>query len=109
MRELSTATVWVIIVVVGVGTWLIRLSFLALLGRVREIPLVMSRVLRLVPAAVLSALVVPGLTRAQGAFDLGTARFVAGLVAGGVAWRTRNVAATITVGMSGLWIATALS
>ncbi|MEE9582537.1 MAG: AzlD domain-containing protein, partial [Acidimicrobiia bacterium] len=59
---------------------------------------------RLIPAAVLAAIVAPSITHASGAFDLGTDRFVAGVIAGVVAWRTKNVLATIGVGMGVLWL-----
>jgi branched-subunit amino acid transport protein len=106
---IDPATTWTMIVVMGIGTWLIRFSFLALIGRAGPIPPIVGRILRLIPAAVLTALVVPGVAYSGGSFDLGTARFLAALVAAGVAWRTRNVTATIAVGMAILWIATALS
>lgn len=99
----STAAVWGVIGTIGLGTWLIRLSFIALLGRVEHVPPLMASILRLIPAAVLAAIVAPALTHSTGTFDLGTARFVAGVVAGLVAWRTRNVLATIGAGMAALW------
>jgi len=101
---MSPSLVWVLVGIIGVGTWLLRLSFLALLGRVEHVPPVVSRVLRLIPAAVLAAIVLPSLTHATGSFDLATDRFGAGVVAAVVAWRTRNVMATIGVGMVCLWI-----
>ncbi|MEE9298048.1 MAG: AzlD domain-containing protein [Acidimicrobiia bacterium] len=104
MTTHSTATIWLLIGVTAAGTWLIRISFIALLGRVSVFPDLAMRVLRMIPAAVLAALIGPSLTQAEGAFDLGTERFLAGLLAGLVAWRTRNVLATIGVGMGGLWL-----
>lgn len=108
MTTHSPATLWVLIAVIGAGTLAIRLSFLAILGRVEEIPPVAGRILRLIPAAVMAAIVVPGLTHAQGSFDLGTDRFLAGAIAAVVAWRTRNVLATIGTGMAVLWLIGAL-
>lgn len=104
MTTHSTATVWLLIGFAAAGTWLIRISFIALLGRVSVIPDVAMRVLRMIPAAVLAALVGPSLTHAEGSFDLGTERFWAGVVAGLVAWRTGNVLATIAAGMAALWL-----
>ncbi len=109
MTTHSTATIWLLIGVTAAGTWLIRISFIALLGRVSVIPDLAMRVLRMIPAAVLAALIGPSLTHAEGAFDLGTERFLAGLLAGLVAWRTRNVLATIGVGMGGLWLLQAVA
>lgn len=104
MTTHSSTLIWVLIGVAGLGTWLIRLSFIALLGRVAAIPDLAMRILRLIPAAVLAALVAPSLTHATGSFDLGTDRFIAGAVAAVVAWRTKNVLATIGVGMGLLWL-----
>jgi branched-subunit amino acid transport protein len=80
-----------------------RLSFLTWLGRAR-VPLIVTRALRLVPAAVLSALIWPGLLYRGGVPDLSldNARLWAGLVAAVVAWRTRSVWLTLLVGMGGL-------
>lgn len=103
MSPHGTAVVWAVIAAIGVGTWLIRLSFIALLGRVEVIPPLLLRILRLIPAAVLAAIVAPALTHASGTFDLATDRFVAGVGAALVAWRTRNVLATIVIGMGLLW------
>ena len=108
MQAHSAAMVWLLVGIIGIGTWIIRLSFLALLGRVEQVPVIVERILRLIPAAVLSALVVPGLTHSEGSFDLGTPRFLAGAIAAVVAWRTKNVLATIAAGMSVLWITEAL-
>jgi branched-subunit amino acid transport protein len=103
MTPYSTATVWMVLGAIGAGTLLIRLSFIGLMGRVEDIPLLALRILRLIPAAVLAAIVAPALTHSAGTFDLGTDRFVAGVAAAAVAWRTRNVIATIAVGMGALW------
>jgi len=84
-------------------------SFIALVGKVAVIPDLAMRILRLIPAAVLAAILAPSLTHAPGSFDLGTERFFAGVVAAAVAWYTKNVLATIGVGMTVLWILQALS
>jgi branched-subunit amino acid transport protein len=103
MTAYSTATVWTVLGVIGLGTLLLRVSFIALLGRVEDIPPLTMRILRLIPAAVLAAIVAPALTHSAGPFDIATDRFVAGVVAAVVAWRTRNVLATLVVGMGVLW------
>lgn len=88
----------------GLATFATRLSFIALLGR-EETPLLLRRALRLVPPAVLTALVVPELVLRDGAADLspGNLRLLAGLVAVAVALRWRNVLLTIAAGMAALW------
>jgi branched-subunit amino acid transport protein len=96
---------WGVILAIGVVTYAIRLSFIALFGRVDDIPPLVEQALTYVPAAVLAALVVPALVTVQPtlAGTLGQDRLLAGLVAAGVAWRTENVFATIAVGMGALW------
>ncbi len=96
---------WGVILVIGVLTFAIRLSFIALFGYLEEVPDVAERALRYVPPAVLAALTVPALVAVQP--DTGTLaldRLLAGALAGAVAWRTENVFATMGVGMGVLWV-----
>lgn len=53
-----TATIWLIIVTLGVGTFLLRFSFLALIGK-RTLPEGVLRVLRYTPVAVIPGLMAP--------------------------------------------------
>ena len=76
-----------------------RASFLAFAHRLADVPPAVQRVLRQIPPAALASLVVPALLRSEGHLDLWNARLVAGLVAALVAWRTRNIALTLVVGM----------
>jgi len=93
----------------GLLTFLTRLSFIALLGRLRTPPR-LERALRYVPPAILSAVILPELVLRGGALDVSphNARLLAGLAAVAVAWGTRSVLATIAVGMAALWAAQAL-
>jgi branched-subunit amino acid transport protein len=88
----------------GLLTFATRLSFIALLGRV-ETPPLLTRALRYVPPAVLSAIVFPELLLKEGKVDvtLHNQRLLAGLLAVLVAWRTKSVLLTIAVGMGALW------
>ena len=92
------------ILALGVGTLAIRASFLLPRGRGEPSPYV-ARVLGLVPAAVLSALVTPALFLADGELALSwtNERLVAGAIAALVAWRTKSVMATLIAGMAILW------
>lgn len=92
------------IVLAGVGTFAMRASFLALAHRLREVPPWAQRILRQIPPAALAALVVPALVRPRGEVDLTQWRLVAGLIAGLVAWRTRNVALTLVIGIGALMV-----
>ena len=109
MTTYTALSIWVLLVVIMAGTWSIRASFMVLFGSIETIPPFVLRVLRLIPAAVLAAIAAPSLTHASGEFDLTTARFFAGVIAAVVAWRTKNVLATITVGMAALWILRAVA
>ncbi|MGD2077786.1 MAG: AzlD domain-containing protein [Chloroflexota bacterium] len=94
-------TVWLTMILVGIGTYATRLSFILLFGR-REIPGLVRRALRFVPPAVLTAIIFPELLLPAGEFDLslGNERLMAGLVAALVAWRSKNVLLTILAGMA---------
>lgn len=54
----SSAEIWFIIVIMGVGTFLIRFSFLGLIGD-RPMPSIVLRLLRFTPVAVLPGMVAP--------------------------------------------------
>lgn len=95
------ATVWLAIALGGVGTFLIRASFLFLFDRLGGVPLRVQRLLRFVPSAVLAALVVPAVLAPEDAVTvLGNDRLVAAAVAAVVAWRTESILATIVVGLA---------
>lgn len=91
---------WLVIVIGGLLTYALRLSFIALFGQ-KEIPGRLQRSLRYVPPAVLSAIIFPELLLPSGAVDisLDNTRLLAGLVAAIVAWRTRSALLTILSGM----------
>lgn len=101
---MSTLALWLTIVGAGAVTFALRLSFIALLGRI-EVPPFLGRALRFVPAAVLTAVVIPLLVYVDGAVEvsLGNERLIAGVVAALIAWRTRNVPLTLVGGMAVLW------
>jgi len=101
---MSTLALWLTIAGAGGVTFALRLSFIALLGRM-EIPLFLGRALRFVPAAVLTAVVIPLLLYDNSALEvsLGNERLLAGLVAALIAWRTRSVPFTLVGGMTALW------
>jgi len=101
---MSTLTFWLAILGAGAVTFALRLSLIALLGRV-EVPPLLERALRYVPAAVLTAVVIPLLVYQDGALEisLGNERLIAGLLAAVIAWRTRNVLLVLGGGMAALW------
>ena len=95
------------LIIVGMGavTYAIRLSLILLLGRLKVPPLV-QRALRFVPPAVLSALIFPELLLPGGTLmlSLGNVRLLSGVLAGLVAWQSKNVLLAIAVGMVALWV-----
>lgn len=93
---------WVAIVLSGIGTFAMRASFLAAASRLATVPPGVQRLLRQIPPAALAAIVVPALLRPEGAVDPLHPRFAAGILAAVVAWRTRNTALTLVVGMAAL-------
>jgi branched-subunit amino acid transport protein len=97
--------IWLIMIAGGIITFGLRLSFIALVGE-RKIPATVIRILRFVPPAVLSAIILPEMLIRQGAVDLspGNPRLLAGLAAALVAWRTRNIVWTILIGMAVLLV-----
>jgi branched-subunit amino acid transport protein len=97
---------WGAVVVIGVGTYLTRLSFIGAFGE-REMPTWLERPLRYVAPAVLGAIVLPAVAMPNEVIDLLPAsnpRFLAAVVAGAVAVRWRNVSLVIAVGMGSLWL-----
>jgi branched-subunit amino acid transport protein len=97
--------VWLTMLLAGILTFAIRLSFILLFGRM-EIPPLLRRALRFVPPAVLTAIVFPELLVRDGSLALypGNARLLAGILAAAVAWRTKNISLTIVVGMMALFV-----
>lgn len=99
-------TAWLLICGLAVTSFVPRGSFILFLQRL-PLPAVVQRGMRFVPAAVFAALVIPDIAFAGGALRLGleNPKLIAVLVAGPVAWRTRNTLATIVAGMAALHLA----
>jgi len=102
---------WLLFVILGMGfiTYAIRVSLILLIGRI-NFPELVRQALSFVPAAVLSAIIIPELVLPAGDqnVSLANARLLAGVLAAVVAWRTRSVLATIGAGMVALWILQAI-
>ena len=88
----------------GLITFALRVSFIALAGRL-EMPPLVQRALRCVHATVLSAIVVPALVFREGDLQLAftNEKLLAGLFALVVAFYTKSVIWTIVAGMVSLW------
>lgn len=102
-------SIWLVIIIAGLLTYGIRLSFIFLHGKV-SMPETLQRALRFVPPAVFTAIFLPELMITDGALNvtLENERLIAGSLAIVVAWRTKNVILTIVVGMLTLWISQAI-
>ena len=104
----STAEIWIIIALLGIGTYAIRLSFLGLLGG-RALPPMVLRLLRYTPVAMIPGLVAPLVVWPEatgGTPD--PARLIAAATALGVGYVTRNILVAVGSGalvlFLGLWL-----
>lgn len=103
--NLGSGVVWLVVGVLGLGTFGLRLSFIQLHAWLDEFPPQVERALGFIPPAILAVLVFPEvfvLNRSV-ASVLIDARVLAGGVAAVTAWRTGSMLATIGVGMGALW------
>ncbi len=98
-------TLWILMISVGLLTFLTRLSFIALLERI-QLPAAFQRALRFVPIAVLSAIIAPEIGYPDNALFLSpqNPRLLAAIIATLVAYFTKNVVWTILAGMAAFWI-----
>lgn len=98
------AQFWLLIIALALGTWSMRSWPIILHGHVPHPPW-LERLLKHVPVAALTALVVPGaLYLHQGStYTFAPARTIAAVLALLAAWRTKNVLVTLVVGMGALW------
>jgi len=103
-------TTWLLIAGVGLVTFLARASFIVFADP-HKFPHAFRVALAFVPAAVLAAIVVPGLAMPAGVLDLtlSNPRLLAGILAIAVATRVRNPLAIIATGMLALWALQALA
>lgn len=103
MEPLNHTTVWMIIFAMAIGSFLIRFSFLGIIGD-RQMPEWLLRHLRYTPVAVLPGLVAPLVLwpAATGGIP-DPARLAAALVTLSVGYFSRNVLAAILSGAATLY------
>jgi len=96
-------SLWLAIIGMSVATFGQRASFLLLPAHV-QLPALLRRALRYVPAAVLTAMWAPELLLQNGvlSLSLGNERLLAGIVAVVIAWRYRATFGTIVAGLLAL-------
>ena len=97
----------VVMLSVGILTFLTRLSFIYMHEKWQP-PEVVTRALRFVPVAALTAIFVPELALQNGelALSMGNTRLMAGMIAIAAAWRTKSALWTIGAGMVSFWLLT---
>ena len=95
---------WLTLLVIGLVTFGYRFAFIFFLDYLR-LPAWLARPLRFVPIAALTAIIVPELFVRNNvvAVSWSNERLLAGLIAIGVAWWTRNTLLTIGLGMAALY------
>lgn len=99
----SSAEIWFIIAILGAGTFLIRFSFLGLIGN-REMPAFVLRLLRFTPVAVLPGMVAPlVLWPAATGGQPDPVRLLAAVATVAVGFWTRNVLWAIFAGVVTLY------
>lgn len=97
--------IWIVILGLGAGTFLIRFSFLGLIGD-RALPGWALRLLRYVPVAVMPGLVAPLVVwPAATGGETDPARMIASAVALAVGAATRSLLGAIFGGMAALYLA----
>ena len=102
--------IWLIIIVLGAVNFFLRGSFIMTRGGL-ALPKNFEKALRYVPAAALSAIIFPAVLMTDAgtvSIGPGNERLLAALVAGAIAWRSKNMLFTIAAGMAVLWTLQAL-
>jgi branched-subunit amino acid transport protein len=96
------SALWLVIFVVGALNFASRLSFIAFFAN-RTMPPLLARALKFVPAAMLTALIVPMVLIVDTHVVGVNPRIPAALVGLVVAIRTRSTLKTLVAGMAALW------
>ena len=101
------SSLWIVMIALGVLTFGLRLSFVLLLERWQP-PEMVTRALRFVPVAVLTAIFIPEIMLRDGSLTILplNPRLFAGVAAILVAWKTKSALWTIAAGMAIFWLAT---
>ena len=95
--------IWIIILALGVGTFVIRFSFLGILGN-RALPLWLLRHLRYTAVGILPAMVTPLVLWPEATSgQMDPSRIAAASLALAVGLWTKNAIWAIVVGMATLW------
>lgn len=104
---MDTLTLWLLFLAIGLGTFLIRLSFIQLHGSMKSLLQRSHKILILLPPAILAALCIPAIlfTRPTADYQFSGIQLIAGVIAVVVAHFTRSVFWPVIAGMAVLWFA----
>ncbi|MGE3276641.1 MAG: AzlD domain-containing protein [Vicinamibacterales bacterium] len=94
--------------IAGVGTYVFRVSAIALVGHGVTVPPRVERTLRLIAPAVLSAIVANSLILSGSEWNTRVSWYLGALVACAVVWRTRSMAWAMVAAFAALWAAQGL-
>ncbi|MBT8414963.1 MAG: AzlD domain-containing protein [Boseongicola sp.] len=103
----SDGQIWLMIVIMGVGTYLIRFSFLGLIGN-RKMPEWALRHLRYTPVAVLPGLVAPLVLAKDASGQMDPILILAAIATGTVGWWRKGMFPGIIAGIATFLILNAL-
>ncbi len=92
------------IILAGLGTYALRLSFIGLSSRLGAPSPQTEATLRLIAPAVLAAIVANQLFVSEGVWIVQWDWWIAGVVAGLVAWRWHSAGLTMAAGMVMVWV-----
>ena len=103
---MSDLGIWLLILILGIGTFLLRVSFIQFGGYIDDLPDATEDILELIPVAVLAAFVFPRLLVVDGSGIqiIDNVYFVTGVLSGIVAWRSKSLLLTVVFGISVLWV-----
>lgn len=102
---LQSGAFWLLLVGLGVATYVLRASFVLFVERVDELPAAADDVLTYVPLAVLAALIAPDVLVPGGTLSIAAdlPKLTGGFAGVVVAWWRENMLATVAVGMAVFW------
>ena len=86
-------------------TFLARYPVLAFVSKIK-LPTIILKGLKFVPAAVLTAIIIPAILLDDQQIDISihNSFLIASIIAGLTAWKSKNLLLTIIVGMSSFWV-----
>ncbi|NRB04211.1 MAG: AzlD domain-containing protein [Rhodobacteraceae bacterium] len=99
---IADSTLWIVIIALGLGSYLLRISFLVFVGG-RPMPEWLLRHLRYTAVAILPALIAPLVVYAGEDGGVDPARILAALLTVAVGYFTRNTLLAIVVGAMALF------